>query len=73
MVILIDLMDGKVSAVDGGFEVGFEGRVDLAQFLPDDALKERVGFDLDGAVFTANCAEAVLHVAEESAMVLDLV
>ena len=40
--------------------------MDLAQFVPDDAPEEGVGFDLSGAVFTAGSAEAVVDVAEES-------
>ena len=66
MIVLINFVDGEVSAVDGGFEVGFEGRMDFTQFLPDDAFEERVRFDFHGAVFAAGCAETVLYVTEES-------
>lgn len=64
-------MDGEVRAVNGGLEVGFEGRVDLAQLLPDDPFEEGVRFDLQGAIFAAGCAEAILHVAEQSVRRLD--
>ena len=65
VVVLVDFVNGEVSGVDGGFEVGFEGRVDLAQFLPDDTAEKRMGFDFQGAVFAAGRAEPVVHVAEE--------
>ena len=66
VIILIDLMDREVGGVDGGFQVGLEGRVDLAQLLPDHAAEEGVLLDFRGAVFAAGGAEAVVHVAEES-------
>ena len=66
MIVLIDFMDGEIGGVDGGFQVGLERRVDLAQLLPDHAAEEGVLLDFRGAVFAAGGAEAVVHVAEES-------
>ena len=66
VVVLVDLVDREVGGVDGRLEVGFEGRVDLAQLFPDDAAEEGVVFDLDGAVLALGGAEAVVDVAEES-------
>ena len=52
MIILVNLIRGKVADVNVGAETGFKGCANITKLLKDDALEEGMGSNLG----TAGCS-----------------
>lgn len=63
---MIDIIDGEIGHVSGGFEVWLEGSADGAEAVPINTMEERMRFDFDTATWTALGAETVLDVAKHA-------
>lgn len=63
VVVLVDLVDREVLRVDVGMKLWLERRPNLAKAVPLHAAEERM---LPNLVRTANTAQAVLVVADET-------
>ena len=66
MIVLVNLVGGKVGDVDVGVKARLKRRADGAQLIPNHAVKEGVLADLGAAVLAGRVAEAVRGVAEET-------
>ena len=66
VVVLVDVLDGKVGNIEGVGELRFERGLDVAQLIPLHIVKEGVALDFVGAVGVAGVTEAIEGIAEEA-------